>query len=97
MTQQYLVGELSVRLAQLQEAADRPAADLFASLRRDVETAPPHALGPAVERAIRLADEFCRDSVRRGDVTSFDGLAAWSAELREFAACAGLLDREASG
>jgi hypothetical protein len=97
MTQQYLVGELSVRLAQLQEAADPPAADRFASLRRDVEAAPLHALGPAVERAIRLADEFCWDSVRGGDITAFDGLAAWSAELCEFAACAGLLDREARG
>ncbi|MEV0698975.1 hypothetical protein AB0I53_13800 [Saccharopolyspora sp. NPDC050389] len=95
MTQQYLVGELSFRLALLQDVADPPAADRFASLRREVEAALPDALGPAVARAIRLVDECCWDSVRRGDVTAFDALAAWSAELHEFASCARLLDQEA--
>ncbi|MEV5536839.1 hypothetical protein AB0L13_08240 [Saccharopolyspora shandongensis] len=94
MTQEYLVGELSLQLAQLEAAADPTAVGRVARLRREVEATLPSALGPAVARAIRLADELCWDSVHRGDVSAFDGHAAWAAELHEFAACAGLLDRE---
>ena len=45
MTQQYLIGELSVRLEQLQSAARQAAGDDVASLRRQVETGPVRVAG----------------------------------------------------
>ncbi|MGP4016925.1 hypothetical protein [Saccharopolyspora sp. 5N708] len=95
MTQQYLVGELSLRLAQLQAVAGAPAAAVEAArLRREVETTLPTALTSVAVRAVRLLDEFCWDSLHRGDVAAFDGQAEVSAELYEFGVCAGLFGRE---
>jgi hypothetical protein len=56
MTQQHLIGELSVCLEQLQAAAEDGAAQDVARLRRRVETGPPTALGVAASRALALAD-----------------------------------------
>ncbi|MBB3053336.1 hypothetical protein REH65_12550 [Saccharopolyspora sp. ID03-671] len=92
MTQQYLAGELSLRLAQLQTlAADETSLRRVASLRHHAETDPLTELASIANRAIDLADVLCWSSVTRGDVASFNREAAVSAELYEFSVCAGLL------
>jgi hypothetical protein len=92
MTQQYLAGELSVLLAQLQAVtADEVSAREVAFLRRAVETEPLSTL-PAVEvRALELTDGLCWASLARGDPVAFDRQAMVGARLREFGVCAGLL------
>lgn len=91
MTQQYLIGELSVRLEQLEAVAARSAARDIAHLRFEVENAAPSALAPAAARAIELAESICWQSLAQGDVGAFAQQAAVSADLRLFGVCARLL------
>ena len=93
MTQEYLIGELSVRLEQLQSASAGTAADL-ARLRRRVETQPTAQLRTETVQALALADGLCWDSLSAGDTAAFDRQAAISADLRLFCICARLLDDE---
>lgn len=91
MTQQYLIGELSVRLEQLQAvAADGPAQDV-ARLRYQVETGTMTGLACATDRALALAESLCWDSLSRGDVAAFTHQVRLSADLRLFGVCARLL------
>ena len=93
MTKQYLVGEFSVLLAQLQAVATDPASErALARLRREVESHPPEALAAELIRTLAVTDELCFDSLAHGDVTAFDCQAATVAQLRGFGVCAGLLD-----
>ena len=95
MTQQYLVGELSVLLAQLQTvAADDEAAGRVADLRRAAEEHGPCALAGVEACALEITDRLCRSSLLRGDVVGFDRQAAAGARLWEFGLCAGLIQRE---
>jgi len=92
MTQQYLAGELSVLLEQVQAVATTEAAGRDAwSLRQAAETVPVHALGWVTVRALALAERFCWDSLSRGDTVAFTRQAAAAAALREFGVCASLL------
>jgi hypothetical protein len=92
MTQQYLVGETSVLLAQLQTpGADPLAVRALARLRQEAETGPVSGLGAVALRALELADHLCQDSLQRGDVPNFLRQCAGAAELREFCLCAQLL------
>lgn len=92
MTQQYLVGEVSVFLARLQAVApSRASARDVAVLRSEAEMGPVTALAAVIVRALALADGLCWDSLGRGDVAAFAGQASIGAELREFGVCAGLL------
>jgi hypothetical protein len=93
LTQQYLVGETSVLLAELQASGIDPAVTLeLARLRREAETGPISRLGRVASRALELTDELCLDSLRRGDVLAFDRQCACGAELLEFCVCAQLAD-----
>ena len=92
MTQQYLAGEFSLLLAQLQAVTDPSSARALARLRREVETHPPAALAVELIRTLEVTDELCFDSLARGDVKAFDCQAATVAQLREIGVCAGLLD-----
>ncbi len=94
MTRQYLIGELSVRLEQLQAVATSGTVKDVACLRYEVEGGPVTALAPAAERAIALADSLCWESLAAGDTPTFCRQAAVSAELRLFGVCARLLDDE---
>lgn len=92
MTQHYLAGELSLRLAQLQAAAaSRAAAYEVACLRREAEAAAVGTLAPVVLRALELADGLCWDALTRGDAAAFADQAAICADLHEFGVSAGLL------
>ena len=93
MNQDYLIGELSVRLERLQSASAGTAADL-ARLRRRVETQPAAELRAETVQALALADRLCWDSLSNGDTAAFDRQAAISADLRAFGICARLLDEE---
>jgi hypothetical protein len=93
MTQQYRLGELSLILGELQTVATNEAASRdIARLRREVETGPLGALASAAACALELTDEWCWDSLRRGDAAAFTRQAAIGGELWEFAVCAGWLE-----
>ena len=94
MTQEYLIGELSVRLGQLQAAARRAAAGDVADLRHQVETRSASWLAAEITEALALADQLCRDSLSDGDTAAFSRQAAIGADLRLFGACARLIDDE---
>jgi hypothetical protein len=92
MTRQYLIGELSARLEQLQAVATSGTANDLVGLRYLVESGPLTALAPAATRAIALADSLCWESLAAGDTSTFCRQAAVSADLRLFGVCARLLD-----
>jgi hypothetical protein len=92
MTQQYIVGELSLWLGQLQATAPtQEAACEFARLRLEAETAPFTALPIIALRARDLMRGLCRDSLAEGDLRALNQQATMAGELREFAVSAGLL------
>lgn len=93
MTQQYLLGELSLILRALQTVATNEAAVRdVAGLRREAETRPLAALASVAARALELTDHWCWDSLARGDAAAFARQAAIFVELSEFALCAGLVE-----
>ena len=83
MTQQYLVGQFSVLLGQLERvAADwQPAVH---KLRRSVELSPIALLPEVADEALSLIDDMCWASLLQGDALRFDRYGASAAELREF-------------
>ena len=91
MTQEYLIGELSVRLEQLQTTAACSAARDMTRLRWQVESGSLAGLAPAARLALALADDLCWESLSCGDVPAFARQARAAAELRQFAICARLL------
>ncbi|HUB42630.1 MAG TPA: hypothetical protein VMA72_27560 [Streptosporangiaceae bacterium] len=91
MTQQYLIGELSVRLEQLQAVAASDCTRDVAGLRHEVETGPITCLAPAAAKAIELADSLCWRSLACGDISAFALQAEVSADLQLFGECARLL------
>lgn len=91
MTQDYLAGETSLLLEQLQTlASDHARARDMARLRHEAETRPVTALPGVVERALTLADTLCWDSLAEGDAEAFAAQSAASHALSEFAECAHL-------
>ena len=95
MTQQYLLGEVSLILGELQAVATNDAAVRAAAfLRHEAEATPPGALAPMVARAVELTDRMCWDALNRGQTVAFFREAAICAELWEFGICAGLLQED---
>jgi hypothetical protein len=93
MTQQYVAGELSLRLGELQAVAtDQEHACEIARLRYEAERAPHAALGSVVVRALGLANRFCWDSLECGDALAFSRRVAICADLWEFSVCACLVE-----
>lgn len=93
MTRQYVVGELSFILGELQAAAtDEAAGRDVARLRREAEATTPAELAPVVARAVELIDGMCWDALTQGETAAFVREAAICAELWELGFCAGLLD-----
>ncbi len=91
MTQDYLIGELSVHLQQLEATAAREAVADVTRLRELVETISPTGLAAAAVCALAVADRICWDSLARGDTAAFARQAHASAELRQFGICARLI------
>lgn len=93
MTQQYLAGELSSLLGELQSiATDGACVRDLVRLRREAETWPLAALPSVVARALAATDSLCWYSLSHADSAAFARQAALGAELHEFGVCAGLLD-----
>lgn len=93
MTQQYLVRETSLLLAEVQASGTDPMATReLARLRREAETSPVSRLGRVAQHPLELTDVLCLDSLRRGDAFAFARQCACGAELREFCVCARLAD-----
>lgn len=93
MTQQYLAGELSRLLGDLQALSlDQSSARDLGCLRREAETCPLTALGSVTLRALALTDGLCWDSLERADAATFARQATVCAALHEFGVCAGLLE-----
>jgi hypothetical protein len=94
MTQQYLAGELSLILGEVQAAATTEVCARQAwDLRHEAETAPLTALPSVAARALALANSLCWESLTQGDIAAFRRQAAVCAELHGFGVCAHLLDR----
>ncbi len=92
MTEQYLVGELSLRLARLREVAGHTGFEgAVIQLRREAETEPLDTLWRPLVRALALCDRLCWDSLARGETAAFDSQAVVGADLHDFGVCAGLL------
>jgi hypothetical protein len=92
VTRQYINGELSVRLAELQAVAlSQESAGEAAQLRLEAEAAPSGVLPLVALRALDLMRGLCRESLARGDLGAFNRQATVGAELREFAVSARLL------
>jgi hypothetical protein len=82
MTQQYLLGELSLILGELQTVAtDEAAVRDVTALRREAETRPRAELASVAARALELTDDWCRDALARGDAAAFARQAAIFVEL----------------
>lgn len=92
MTRQYLIGELSAVLGELEDVTQGISRGEVVRLRGEAETAPLTALTSVAERALRLIDRLCRDSLERGDAATFASQSTIGAELRDFGICAGLFD-----
>jgi hypothetical protein len=93
MTQQYIAGELSLLLGELQAATTHEASVVEVThLRQRAETGPRSALAAVAVRALEVADWVCWDALTRGDAAAFMCQAAVCAELWEFGVCAGLLE-----
>ncbi|HEY3073000.1 MAG TPA: hypothetical protein VGJ46_09285 [Candidatus Limnocylindrales bacterium] len=90
MTQQYIIGQFSSLLGDLQPA---PAGWLAAvdDLRREVESSPLPMLPRLAHEAMDLTDMICWAAVEQGDVGGFCRYAETAVALREFTANAGLL------
>jgi hypothetical protein len=93
VTRQYVVGELSVRLENLQAVGERHVAAV-ARLRADAESSPPWALAAVLVRALALADRMCWDALAGGDIARFRRQAEIAADLRCFGVCARLISDE---
>jgi len=92
VTEQYIIGELSVRLVQLEAVApNEEFACEFARLRVETEKAPFETLPYVALHALNLIRGLCRDSLSRGDLRALTSQATMAADLKEFAVSARLL------
>lgn len=91
MTQQYIRGELSLRLEELRDERFAGPAHALLDLRHRVEEAPADDLPELAGEAMEVVDVACWASLDQGDLDAFERECRDGASLREFAMCAGLL------
>ncbi len=95
VTQQYLIGELSLLLASVVAAAKtRTCVDEAVRLRRLAETSSLRELPAIAVRAIHLTNALCWASLSHGDLAAFNDQAELAGRLLEFAVCSDLIDIE---
>jgi hypothetical protein len=90
MTRQYIVGELSSLLADLQPAPGEWRA-VVDGLRREIESSPLTMLPELADRGMALTDDICWAALEGGATNEFCRFADAAGALREFASNAGLL------
>jgi hypothetical protein len=90
VTQQYIVGEFSSLVAELQPP---PGEWLTAvhDLRRKVESSPLPMLPQLAHEAVNLTDMICWAALEQGDVSGFCRYAKTAVALGDFTDNAGLL------
>lgn len=91
MTQQYVVGELTSWLGNLQSVDDESLASAIRDLRREVENCSAPRLRPLAHRAVALSETICWHSLNRGDLAQFCRDVDKAVGLRNFAISANLL------
>jgi hypothetical protein len=91
MTQQYIVGEFSSLLAELQPAPGQLLASAVDDLRREVEIGPRTQLPWLAQEALILADTICWNALDQGDAKGFCRYAGTAVALRDFTVSANLL------
>ena len=92
MTQQYVLGEISVLLADLEPTAAEWQSTLH-RLRRHVELSPVARLPALAQDVLNVTDSICWTALERGELARFSRCARSAAELGDFLDCAGLLRR----
>jgi hypothetical protein len=90
MTQQYIVGEFSCLVAELEPAAGE-LEGVVHSLRQEIEASPLCGLPGLAREVLNLADRVCWVALEQGDVASFRHCAETAAVVREFTVSANLL------
>jgi hypothetical protein len=93
VTQQYLIGQLSVLLEELQPSYGDRLAAAVCELRREVERSPVQRLPWLAGEAIWLTDMICWSAIERGETREFLRYAHAAAALGEFTDAAGLRPR----
>lgn len=93
MTQQYLIGQLSVLLEGLQPSPGERLADAVRDLRREVESCAPWKLAKLADQAVDLSDSICWDALERGDSDGFARSCRAAVALGEFTDSARLIRR----
>ena len=91
MTQQYIVGEFSALLAELQSASGELFANAVGNLRHEVEFGLYEMLPHRAREAMTLTDVICRSTLEHRDMSTFRRCTDAAAALREFAASANLV------
>lgn len=93
VTRQYLAGELSLLLAQVQAVTTSAEARHEAwCLRCAAETQPLQRLGSITLCAMAFTERLCWESLGRGDAIAFERQSAVCGELHVFGVCAGLFE-----
>lgn len=90
MTQQYIIGEFSALLADLEPTAQGRVGDAVCNLRREVERSPLARLPQLTREALELTDMLCWCTLDLGDVHGFSRCAETASALREFTVSANL-------
>jgi hypothetical protein len=90
MTQQYIIGQFSLLLAELEPSSAEWLVAVH-DLRREVESSPLPMLPPLAREAMTLTDMICCAALEEGNVSGFCRYAETAVALREFAADADLL------
>jgi hypothetical protein len=83
VTQQYIVGEFSSLLGDLQRIPSGHTAAIR-ELRREVECSPLQVLPRLAREAMNLADTICLAALEQGDVDGFRDCARTAAALGDF-------------
>jgi hypothetical protein len=91
VTQQYMIGELSSLLGELQPPEGEGLAGAVHALRREVECSGIGMLPTLAHEALRLTDMICWAALERGDSSVFIRCAHVASALAEFGDSAGLL------
>jgi hypothetical protein len=91
MTQQYLIGQFSALLEELQPSSGDGLAAAVHDLRREVECSPLRMLPQLACKAMGLSDVICWTALERGDATGFFRYAKAAVALGEFTDAARLM------
>jgi hypothetical protein len=91
VTQQYIFGELSSLLGELQPTPTNLLDHAVDDLRRDVELSPLPMLPGLAHEAMTLTDTICWTALEQGNAGEFRRYASTAVALRDFTVSASLL------